>query len=316
MTQDYPGNTIRITGHGNDSGSSNEIQQSQTGPLVSVSSTRVLYSVDTMGGNSGSPIIDEATGRAVGVHSHGGCSEISGANSGTRNTVGEFWTALNETPFMGVATLYQDCKYGGYAVGLDVGSYTLSQLRAKGLNNDDISSVVVQPGYRVIMYQNDNFSGTAVIKSADVSCLTGEGFNDQLSSIVVEPIGGGSTIHIEAEDYVYESGIGVEASSEGGENVGWLDGGDWIVWDVNLPSSGSYRVDYRIAGFGGVIQLEKAGGSPIYGQIDVPVTGGWQTWQTWQTISHTLNLDGGNQQIAIYVPSGGYNINWIQFTRQ
>jgi trimeric autotransporter adhesin len=73
----------------------NQIQQTHTGPLYSVTNSRLLYVTDTTGGNSGSPIIEESTGRAVGVHTHGGCYSTGGANSGTRATVSEFWNALN-----------------------------------------------------------------------------------------------------------------------------------------------------------------------------------------------------------------------------
>ncbi len=314
VTQNSPGSTIRISGFGTDDGSANQTSQSHTGPLTSVSNSRVFYAVDTMGGNSGSPIIDEASGVAVGVHTHGGCTSAGGSNSGTRATLGEFWNALglNTTP-TGVATLYQHCSYGGYAAGLNVGSYTLSQLRALGVANDDISSIRVQPGYRITMYQHDGFTGNTIVKTGDDSCLVDDGFNDDISSLRVEAVSGGWSTRIEAENFVAQSGVDVEASSEGGQNVGWLDPGDWMVWDINLPSTGAYRVEYRVAGTSnGTIQLERAGGSPVYGTIGVPSTGGWQTWQT---ISHNVNLDAGQQQIAIYVPASGYNINWIQFTK-
>ncbi len=120
-------------------------------------------------------------------------------------------------------------------------------------------------------------------------------------------------IHIEAEEFSYNNGVGTEPCSEGGENVGWIDAGDWMVWDVYIPTTGTYTVEYRVASLngGGTIQLEKAGGNPIYGTIDVPSTSGWQTWST---IAHTVALDAGQQQLAIYVPAGGYNINWLELT--
>lgn len=122
-----------------------------------------------------------------------------------------------------------------------------------------------------------------------------------------------NSIQIEAENYAVMNGVQTEACAEGGRNIGWIDTGDWMVWDINLPSNGNYRVEYRVAGLnGGSIRLERAGANPIYGTINVPVTGGWQHWQT---ISHTVNLSAGQQQIAIYAPAGGYNINWIKFTK-
>ncbi|WP_378172495.1 T9SS type A sorting domain-containing protein [Aquimarina sp. SS2-1] len=94
VVQSSPGNTIRITGYGTDSGIDNQTQQTHTGPLTSFDTNFVNYRTDTTGGNSGSPIIDTATGNAVGVHAYGGCSGSSGANFGERATIPAFWNAL------------------------------------------------------------------------------------------------------------------------------------------------------------------------------------------------------------------------------
>ncbi|VUD62667.1 Beta-glucanase [Thalassocella blandensis] len=121
-------------------------------------------------------------------------------------------------------------------------------------------------------------------------------------------------IHIEAEHYSVMSGVDTENCNEGGSNLGWIDAGDWMVWDVNIPESGNYTVQYRVASLagGGTIQFERAGGSQVYGSVSVPNTGGWQNWQT---VSHTVNLSAGQQQVAIYVPAGGYNLNWIKISK-
>ncbi|GAA3512466.1 hypothetical protein GCM10022393_27780 [Aquimarina addita] len=95
VTQATPGSTIRITGYGVDSGSDNQTQQTHTGPMTSTNSNYVYYQTDTEGGNSGSPIIDEATGNAVGVHAYGGCRSINGSNFGERATISAFWDAMD-----------------------------------------------------------------------------------------------------------------------------------------------------------------------------------------------------------------------------
>ncbi len=79
------GQTIRITGHGTDNTPStwNQIQQTHTGPYTAFFGTTVQYQVDTTGGSSGSPVIDEGTGEAIGVHTHAGCNAGGGANQGT-----------------------------------------------------------------------------------------------------------------------------------------------------------------------------------------------------------------------------------------
>ncbi|WP_158237302.1 trypsin-like peptidase domain-containing protein [Aquimarina sp. MAR_2010_214] len=94
VVQSAPGSNITITGFGTDTGIDNQTQQTHTGPLSSVDNTFVRYRTDTTGGNSGSPIIDTATGNAVGVHAYGGCSGSSGSNFGERATIPAFWNAM------------------------------------------------------------------------------------------------------------------------------------------------------------------------------------------------------------------------------
>ncbi|GGX42641.1 cellulase family glycosylhydrolase [Saccharospirillum salsuginis] len=125
------------------------------------------------------------------------------------------------------------------------------------------------------------------------------------------------TVHIEAEAFDYMSGIQTESTSDdgGGLNVGWVDAGDWLAYhDVDLPTTGTYRVEFRVASAWsnpGVVQLERAGGLPVYGQVQVPATGGWQQWQT---VSTTVDLSAGRQNLGIAAPQGGWNLNWIRFT--
>lgn len=83
------GSKLRITGYGvdNDDDDRNFAQQTHTGNLVQYGSkddvALMTYSVDTMGGNSGSTIRLESTNEIVGIHTHGGCYQYGGANSGT-----------------------------------------------------------------------------------------------------------------------------------------------------------------------------------------------------------------------------------------
>jgi endoglucanase len=118
---------------------------------------------------------------------------------------------------------------------------------------------------------------------------------------------------IQAEGWCQMSGVQTEATSDvgGGLNVGYIDTGDWLTYSVNVPAAGTYKVSYRVASQtgGGQIQLEKAGGSPVYSSINVPPTGNWQTWQT---ISHNVALPAGEQLIAISAITGGFNVNWLK----
>ncbi|GEM_PF-3715338 len=99
---------MRITGYGTDSTprSYNLVQQTDTGPLYRVYGSRIMYRVDTMGGDSGAPVIVAATKKAVGVHTHGGCTWSGGYNTGTLASYPPFAAARK--------------KLGG---SLNVGSY-------------------------------------------------------------------------------------------------------------------------------------------------------------------------------------------------
>jgi hypothetical protein len=101
------GSTVRNTGYGTDgtntngaaatgscgcsssagTGTRNQVQQTHTGSLANNSGTTLRHQIDTCGGNSGSPLIDETTGFALAIHTHGGCStSATSSNSGTQVT--------------------------------------------------------------------------------------------------------------------------------------------------------------------------------------------------------------------------------------
>lgn len=124
-------------------------------------------------------------------------------------------------------------------------------------------------------------------------------------------VSAGSTV--QAENWCQMSGVKTENTSDagGGLNVGYIDNGDWMTYSISVPSTGIYKVSYRVASLngGGQIQLEKAGGSPVYGSINVPPTGDWQNWTT---ISHNVTLPAGAQTIAISAVTGGFNVNWLK----
>lgn len=81
------GQSIRITGYGSVGAPMppewNGVQKTHVGPYVGLFGTAVSYVTDTTGGNSGSPVINEDTGAAIGIHTHGLCSAGGGSNVGT-----------------------------------------------------------------------------------------------------------------------------------------------------------------------------------------------------------------------------------------
>lgn len=120
-------------------------------------------------------------------------------------------------------------------------------------------------------------------------------------------------ILLEAENYNNMSGISVEDCSEGGQNVGWIDSGDWFDFNIDIPETGVYQIEYRIASAngGGHFRLDTDGGSTVLDEVYVSSTGGWQNWET---ISSSVELNAGSYTIGIYAYSGGFNMNYLKIT--
>lgn len=76
---------IRVTGYGTRSSPAewNQVQETHAGPWTASNGTTLSYQADTTGGNSGSPILHDPSGVAIGIHTHGGCGSSGGSNNGT-----------------------------------------------------------------------------------------------------------------------------------------------------------------------------------------------------------------------------------------
>ena len=223
-----------------------------------------------------------------------------------------------------VVSLYPNCDFKGGQAGFGEGSFTLSQLQAQGLNNDEVSSLKVKEGYQVTLYADDNFQGRSITFAQDVSCLTAANLNNQLSSIKVSkkedqpdqpkpPFEEGQIV--QAEDYSGMKGVKTERTDDqgGGLNVGYLDKGDKLTYDnVRLTTGGTYTVEYRVASRRGDSFVMLADGQSL-GTVQIPNTGGWQEWRT---IKQTVSLKAGTYSFMILANSGEWNINWWRISPQ
>eukprot|EP00211_Chloroparvula_japonica_P004211 CAMPEP_0119129772 /NCGR_PEP_ID=MMETSP1310-20130426/7377_1 /TAXON_ID=464262 /ORGANISM="Genus nov. species nov., Strain RCC2339" /LENGTH=673 /DNA_ID=CAMNT_0007120215 /DNA_START=128 /DNA_END=2146 /DNA_ORIENTATION=+ len=81
--------------------------------------------------------------------------------------------------------LFEDCQYGGWSAGFEPGTYCLSDLRAHGVGDNDVSSVTIAPGYSVTFFSGDHLADSSLSKSVDDDCLVDDNFNDVVSSMVI-----------------------------------------------------------------------------------------------------------------------------------
>ena len=95
----------------------------------------------------------------------------------------------SESPVRGKAILYSDCGYAGKAIGLNAGSYKLSDLLDKGFADNALSSIKLEDGYVIELFDGDNFQGASVKISGDIACLDLETFDDRATSVIVRRAG-------------------------------------------------------------------------------------------------------------------------------
>lgn len=129
--------------------------------------------------------------------------------------------------------------------------------------------------------------------------------------------GGSTTVSttVEAENYVFMSGVIKETCYDqgGGQNIGSFDANDWTSYNVSIPTSGTYKISYRVASIhsGRSLRLEKDNGQTLLGTIGIPNTG---SWQKWTSISHNVTLPAGNYPVGIATSTGGFNLNRWHYT--
>jgi hypothetical protein len=112
--------------------------------------------------------------------------------------------------------------------------------------------------------------------------------------------------------------VDIEATSDsgGGHNVGWMAPGEWLKYTVNVTTSGTYDLEFRVAanGGGGTFRLE-VNGADRTGSLTIPNTGGWQNWTTVRRTG--VSLSAGQQVWRLVITGAGStgvvgNLNWIR----
>ncbi|MBE5930994.1 MAG: carbohydrate-binding protein [Lachnospiraceae bacterium] len=117
-----------------------------------------------------------------------------------------------------------------------------------------------------------------------------------------------ATFTVEAENYNYMSGV-----EKAGNCVAYIDPGDWMSYEVNVPSAGTYSVEIRVASaLGSSFRLEKDSGTEVLANVNVPNTGDWNAYKS---VYAEVYLTAGKNTIGIATDRGGFNIDKMVFTK-
>jgi Carbohydrate binding module (family 6). len=142
------------------------------------------------------------------------------------------------------------------------------------------------------------------------------GFNDYLiTNPIIEPSWITVPGKVEAENYMSQYGTQSESTGDagGGQDVGWIDDGDWLEYAINNTTTDSvFNVTFRLASpYGGgllAVYLDNA----KLGQISVSNTGGWQIYSS---VAATMKIKPSKHFLKLYVTKGGFNINYTNIQR-
>jgi M6 family metalloprotease-like protein len=137
---------------------------------------------------------------------------------------------------------------------------------------------------------------------------------------------------LQAEDYsaghdstagnrggVYRGGdVDIEACSDsgGGYDVAWTAAGEWLDFELNVASAGTYVMRLRMASAQAspaMILHFELDGARLTPNYSIPQTGGWQAWVTYST---SVSLPGGRHRLRAYFDAGGYNLNYLDLAPQ
>lgn len=125
-------------------------------------------------------------------------------------------------------------------------------------------------------------------------------------------------IQMAAAAKYYGHGIQTESRLEGGQDVAFVNNGDWTGYNGVDFGVSTLSLSARVASpaSGGTINVRLGTtNGPLVGVLTVPNTGGWQTWTT---VNTTLTNVSGVQNLVLQFAGAGtgylFNVEWLELT--
>ena len=161
-----------------------------------------------------------------------------------------------------------------------------------------------------------NVTGGASIGGQNIATLT-----------IADNDASGDPVRIEAEDYIaYSDTTSGNAgdstyrsddvdlyltSDASGHMVGGIKDGEWLEYEITLPTAGTYDIVVRAASPKTVGQsLDVTLGGQTY-NLPITKTGGWQSWQDFTLAG--VSLAGGTQTLRLTMNESRFNLNYVDF---
>ncbi len=99
-----------------------------------------------------------------------------------------------------------------------------------------------------------------------------------------------------------------------GQNVGWANPGEWLLFTVDVQTAGKYLLDVQTSVPGsGSFHLE-VDGKNVTNTVEIPNTDGWGNFVWNPSPGIAMNLTAGKHKIKYYI-EGGHNVRALRFTK-
>jgi len=108
-----------------------------------------------------------------------------------------------------------------------------------------------------------------------------------------------------------DEGVDTEFN-DGGENIGWLEPGEWMEYTIALDSTGLYNIEIRVASLNSLGKFKLFfNGENRTGDVSVPQTGAWSTFAT--IVLSDIQLYDTDSLMRIHIVNGLFNMGRLVF---
>jgi len=309
--------------------------------LVAINATTEKYKIDTISGNKTTNIkviaifsdglVEDVTSKATFFPQQAGLVSIAdglvtGTGYGTATVKVEYGVFRDEIKFI-VKSQYNELAIDKLIatpenVEMLSGSTKSLVITANFLDGhqEDVTNLatISNPDSNIATISNGIITAKNKGEVSISVTYKGKMGESKSTAIVVKVVNRSPYLKNEAEDFSEQSGIQTEACTDtnGGNNIGFIENGDWIKINALDFNQGVSSFDVRVATAtsGGKIEvhLDSQSGT-LVGTCNVTATGGWQTWKTQSCKIETIN--GMHDIFLIFKGGSGYlfNMNWWQF---
>jgi hypothetical protein len=309
--------------------------------LVAINATTEKYKIDTISGNKTTNIkviaiysdgsVEDVTSNAVFSPQQAGLVSIgdglvTGTGYGTATVKVEYSGFRDEIKFI-VKSQYNELavdKLIANPENVELLSGSTKSLVVNAIfpdgHQEDVTNLttISNPNSNIATISNGIITAKNKGEVSISVTYKGKMGESKSTSIVVKVVNRNPYIRNEAENFSQQSGIQTEACTDtnGGNDIGFIENGDWIKINALDFDNGVSSFDVRTAsaGSGGKVEIHLDSQNGILaGTCNVAVTGGWQSWKTQSGKIESFN--GIHDVFLVFKGVGGYlfNMNWWQF---